>query len=718
MVDNVTGPRTDVGTIQVDNEPPVDFPPYKGGANAAYEGANVTGYTTGTPPAPGFLSDLDARGDKAQAKIRTAAVNQARDDSYIGNQLRDDTERHQKQMEESWNAERYAAHDPALRPWNADDEKAKRVRGPMEQFGSVGFIFAMAASAFTRSPMTSALNAGAAAMTSIQEGDEKSYKSAYQAWKDNSDLALKRFDMEHRLYEDANQLLTTDMNLWKTKTAMIAAQFNDQTTLAMLDAGMYPQVVEMKEKLANSAIAVRKAQQGFEEFDLADKLWKEKYAAWKEEHPNASPVEQLQEKMKAVTEAKQAVAGRSVETPEQRFERMMALQAGAQAFKGTEGDKNRESRERVATGQQQNALERAKLSQEGRAQIATMNISAREKLQEYLEGGRMERAEMSDDLRRDLAHMSSEDRKAIEATKEAALKERAEIIFKGRVEQRKVGPASDATFKANEEANQKADKGDFGSPPDLAAMHDWEAKRAQQIIGESKFFPIDQSIIGELKNYPGKDRADLSYIDKSQQTKLNAVFTSRDNLERIAQRAKEHPEAIGYVAELEKRMNLDKYQDLFNKANAGDKNAQHEAVAAVNSEFDKLADGRLKSSQAAEAKIMNKMLTTQAFADAAIAGARGGTIFLDRAFKEIYDQASSPAAFYGVLKQRYIDADDFAKKYGLGFDDRSDKDKQPFWDRFASPNKKADSGAKPTATAVGPGGKRLGLVNGQWVPIP
>ncbi len=319
--DNVTGPRTDVGTIQVDDGPPVDFPPYKGGANAAYEGANVTGYITGTPPPTNFLSDLDVRGDKAQAKIRTAAGYQARDDSYIGRQLRDDTEKHQKQMEESWNAERYAAHDPALRPWNADEEKAARVRGPMEQFGSVGFIFAMAASAFTRSPMTSALNAGAAAMTAIQEGDEKAYKSAYQAWKDNSDLALKRFDMEHRLYEDANQLLTTDMNLWKTKTSMIAAQFNDQTTLAMLDAGMYPQVVEMKEKLANSAIAVRKAQEGFQEFNGVTSLWTDSFKAWKEEHPKASQLEQYQAKMQFIDEAKKAYKGTLNQklTPAQEF---------------------------------------------------------------------------------------------------------------------------------------------------------------------------------------------------------------------------------------------------------------------------------------------------------------------------------------------------------------------------------------------------------------
>jgi hypothetical protein len=52
---------------------------------------------------------------------------------------------------------------------------------------------------------------------------------------------------------------------------------------------------------------------------------------------------------------------------------------------------------------------------------------------------------------------------------------------------------------------------------------------------------------------------------------------------------------------------------------------------------------------------------------------------LDKAFKEIYDQSSSPQAFFGVLQKRYEDADRIAKQYKMGFDNRKDLDEHPFW---------------------------------------
>lgn len=286
------------------------------------------GGSTVLPQAPSdFMSDIGARGDQLQRDLVGPAKEAQEKQSYADRQRDERTEKDRRDMQESWNYERAAAGDPALRPWNADQEKANRVRGPMEQFGSVGFIFAMAASAFTRTPMTSALNAGAAAMTAIQQGDEKAYEHAYKAWKDNSDLAIRRFDMEHRLYEDADKLLTTDMDLWKQKTLEIAAQFDDQKKIAMLNAGLDPEVLKAQDAAAKARLDLIKAKEGMEEYEDKRRMISERIKALRKSHPdwkddNKSPEQTVAEAnvYRDVIQAMKGMQPRTVSPNQQQYE--------------------------------------------------------------------------------------------------------------------------------------------------------------------------------------------------------------------------------------------------------------------------------------------------------------------------------------------------------------------------------------------------------------
>lgn len=195
--------------------------------------------------------------------------------TWVDQQAEGRLEQDRSRMDHAYRLEAASADDPALRPWNAEQARSSMIRGPLEQFGSIGSIFAMAASAFTRQPMVSALNAGAAAMTAIHQSDEETYKSAYQAWKDNSNLALKRFDMERTLYEDANKLATTDMSLWPQKRLSIAAQFDDQKTILMMQNGMIKEVLEKDSHAVDMADKLRKAQEGFEDFNRKVSIWRD-----------------------------------------------------------------------------------------------------------------------------------------------------------------------------------------------------------------------------------------------------------------------------------------------------------------------------------------------------------------------------------------------------------------------------------------------------------
>jgi hypothetical protein len=362
MEDNITALNRDVVSVQVDGKPPVPMAPYGGyGMPESFGGMpSTTAFAPNLSPAPspqpGFMSDIDASADRAQQALVGPARQAAERQSWADQQFQDNSTADIRRQEDAWSRERARADDPALRPWNADQERAARTRGPMEQFGSIGMIFAMAASAFTRTPMTSALNAGAAAMTAIQKGDEKAYESAYKAWKDNSDLALKRFDMEHRLYEDANQLLTTDVNLWKTKTLQIAAQFDDQKKIVMLQNGMDPEVLKMSESLARSRMELVKAKEGMEEVYWRGKMISEGIKALRQANPdwkddNKSP-EQAAAEAQVYARAVRSVKGQVSETPEERFDRMLALELQREVARAAEGDKSRTAaQERVETQQ-------------------------------------------------------------------------------------------------------------------------------------------------------------------------------------------------------------------------------------------------------------------------------------------------------------------------------------------------------------------------------
>lgn len=199
------------------------------------------------------------------------------------------------QMERAFAAE--SADANAIPPkWDADKERQERESGPIERFASIGSIFGLIASAFTKSPMTSAFNASAAAMNSIKEHDEEGYKSAYDAWKENTALALKRFGMERDLFEDANKLIDTDLSAWKVKQLGIAAQFDNKKTIAMLDAGMDDKILEMQAAQVRAAEGLVKAREDWETYDIRRSVFSTESGEYDKDHPpapkDASPQEQ------------------------------------------------------------------------------------------------------------------------------------------------------------------------------------------------------------------------------------------------------------------------------------------------------------------------------------------------------------------------------------------------------------------------------------------
>lgn len=114
-----------------------------------------------------------------------------------------------------------------------------------QKFGSLASIFAIAASAFTRTPMINAMNAMAAGIKARQQNDAAGYAQAYQAWKTNTDLALERHQAQQADLDDALKMLSTNIQKGTAMIQAYSAEYGDTFMAAQLALGHFDKMAEL-----------------------------------------------------------------------------------------------------------------------------------------------------------------------------------------------------------------------------------------------------------------------------------------------------------------------------------------------------------------------------------------------------------------------------------------------------------------------------------------
>jgi len=151
----------------------------------------------------------------------------------------------------------YAGIEPLgdrVKPWDAKKEMADRTTSPFETFGSLGSIFAMVASAFTHTPAANAMNAMAGAINAVRANDEKAYQTAYEAWKENTHLALERHEAEYKDFSAAMEKAKTDPEIMKQELAVYAAKYDDKAAAAHLALGDFAAIEQIKNAQNSAAL--------------------------------------------------------------------------------------------------------------------------------------------------------------------------------------------------------------------------------------------------------------------------------------------------------------------------------------------------------------------------------------------------------------------------------------------------------------------------------
>ena len=151
--------------------------------------------------------------------------------------------------------------------WDAAAQQAATKTSMWEEFGSPAFVISMLASAFSGAPMNAALQAGGAAIEAINAGDQDRYNKAFNAWKENTQLAIKRQQMEHEAFDDAAKVYQTNAALGREKIEAVLRRFNDERGLRLLEMGFPDKLFEKYEGAKQAMINLQKATDTITEHD-------------------------------------------------------------------------------------------------------------------------------------------------------------------------------------------------------------------------------------------------------------------------------------------------------------------------------------------------------------------------------------------------------------------------------------------------------------------
>lgn len=142
------------------------------------------------------------------------------------------------------------------KPWK---EKPPEV-DPLTKFGSLGSVFGSLASAFTHQPWQSSMNAMASAINAARANELDEYRTAYDAWKENTKLMLERHDAQHKDYAAAQSRMRTDIEGGTAMLRELGAKYGDKMAAALTEAGMDKDLVQLLQARDQSARGIASLQ--------------------------------------------------------------------------------------------------------------------------------------------------------------------------------------------------------------------------------------------------------------------------------------------------------------------------------------------------------------------------------------------------------------------------------------------------------------------------
>lgn len=171
---------------------------------------------------------------------------------------------------------------------------------PLKSFGSWASAVGVLGSLLTRRPLSSALNASAAAMNAQRSNDLAAYKEAHAAWKENTELAMKQSEYELKVYDDIYKRAGLSHNEKMAEISAAAAANKDEAMSYMLQAKGIEGAQSLQESRQNMQLKsaeiknavsdlAEKTEQRMETNAAVQQYVEGKAREWMAAHPDAKP---------------------------------------------------------------------------------------------------------------------------------------------------------------------------------------------------------------------------------------------------------------------------------------------------------------------------------------------------------------------------------------------------------------------------------------------
>jgi hypothetical protein len=218
-------------------------------------------------------------------------------------------------------------------------------------------------------------------------------------------------------------------------------------------------------------------------------------------------------------------------------------------------------------------------------------------------------------------------------------------------------------------------------------------------------------------NYPDGTANNLVGASADDKKKIQGAYRAIEESEQAADFIARNPRAVGALAKLKNIIRVDAIKSLKSEDEAQTVAGKS---AIVESQIDDAAKkGIITKDEAEAAKILEKRLFGLALADVQGSGQRG-SVYLDRQFQNLYDQASRPDTLLKVIKERAGENNRNLKVYRLGVERHDDPSSFPLTlsetgSEFNKYLRDRSPGPKEGDENTSSSGKPMVFKNGQWV---
>jgi hypothetical protein len=282
--------------------------------------------------------------------------------------------------------------------------------------------------------------------------------------------------------------------------------------------------------------------------------------------------------------------------------------------------------------------------------------------------------------------------------------------------------AKDAEFAIKESGVERRHREDLASREELRKATLLAAQGRRDIKSMEAIGPALRNI---AENYPDGTANQLVGASPDDKRRVQGSYRAIEESEQAADFIAKNKGAVGALAVAKNFLRIDAINSIKNDDEAAARIAKE---AAIDQQIDEgVKKGQISTQDAQNAKILQKKLFGLALADVQSSGQRG-SVYLDKQFQNLYDQASRQDTLLKIIKERAEENNRNLKPYKLNIERHNNpelfplaeskdvdayiKERAPAQVQIPQPVQDALKG-KPDGTGARSGGKTYRIYGGE-----